>query len=490
MIRKQLRWPVALLCLLTLLTQPALAVAPFARSEPLLYTIRQTYLVHNRGTGSAANITLTLPGFHQEPFSNQEVLAGRWNRAPSGTGRDERGNVTVTFQIPSLQAGEKTEITLETLVRNYGVHFSLESPGVSSPWPHASYLQPEPKAESDHPEIVAKAGELTTGLSGAVEQAKAIFAFVQQSMTYGGPYRNAGALSALRHRSGVCEDYAALFVALCRASGIPARMVFGYAAILPEGTDFEKHAWPEFFLPAHGWVPAEPTITAAEVPWQFFAALPATYRHVPFSLQTMGWQWRWSGGAVDVTHSSAILSGQQMTFFADLAPGHWAYAAVEDLAFRGLVAGYRGLFAPGRAVTRAEFAKLVALARGLPPDYGPSHFSDIKQGDWFHPVVSSAARAGLLAGFPDGTFRPHQPVTREQVAAIMVRLSALDGQVAAGAALTFADTHTVSAWALPAVAIAVESRFFGGDERNRFRPRDNTTRAEAAALLHRYLSRR
>jgi hypothetical protein len=203
----------------------------------------------------------------------------------------------------------------------------------------------------------------------------------------------------------------------------------------------------------------------------------------------MAWQWHWSGGDVTVSHSVTILPGQQIPFFADVTPGYWAHTVIEELARRGLVAGYRGRFAPGRAVTRAEFAKLVALARGLPPVYGPSHFSDVKQGDWFHPVVSSAARAGLLAGFPDGTFRPHQPITREQVAAIMARLSALDGQVAAGAALTFADAHTVSAWALPSVTIAVENRFFGGDERNRFRPRDNATRAEAAAILHRYLFR-
>lgn len=489
MTKIRLRWA-ALLCLLAVLTQPALAAAPFTRSEPLLYTLQQTYLVHNRGTASAANITLTLPGFHPGPFSNQDVLSGRWSRTPSKTGRDERGNVTVTFLLPRLQPGEKTEITLSTVVRNYGVHFDLETPGGSFPRPHPSYLQPEPKVESGHPEIIAKASELTAGLTDTVAHTKAFFAFVQQSMDYGGPYPNAGALSALRHRSGVCEDYAALFVALCRASGIPARMVFGYAAVLPGDTDFEKHAWPEFFLPSHGWVPAEPTITSPEVPWKFFAALPATYRHIPFSLETMGWQWRWSGGEVAVTHSTAILPGQQMPFFADVEPGHWAYAAVEDLALRGLVAGYRGLFAPGRVVTRAEFAKLVSLARGLAPDYGASPFSDIKQGDWFHPVVSSAARAGLLAGFPDGTFRPHQPVTREQVAAIMARLLTLDGQVAGGSALTFADAHTVSPWALPAVTVTVENSFFGGDERNRFRPRDNTTRAEAAALLHRYLTRR
>lgn len=487
---KRICLSVALLCLLAVLTQPALAAAPYTRGDALLFTLRQTYQVQNRGTAPAAGITLTLPAFHQESFSNQDILSSRWLRPPSGTSRDERGNVTATFQIPRLRPGETAEITLLTLVRNFGVHFNLETASGTFPLPHASYLQPEPKVESSHPEIAAKAAELTAGISGTVEQVKAIFAFVQQSMTYGGPYRNVGALSALRRRSGVCEDYAALFVALCRASGIPARMVFGYAAVLPEGTDFEKHAWPEFFLPSHGWVPAEPTITAAEVPWQFFAALPALYRHLPFSLQPMGWQWSWSGGEVAVSHSVTILPGQQIPFFADVTPGHWAHSAIEELALRGLIAGYQGRFAPGRALTRAEFAKLLTAARGLAPVTSASRFTDVRPDSWFHPVISAAAGAGLLSGFPDGTFRPQEPVTREQAAAILARVLSLDGQTATGNPLTFTDAHTVSAWAFPAVAFTVENRLFGGDGQNRFRPRDSITRAEAAALIQRYLALR
>ncbi|MBT9173875.1 MAG: Endo-1,4-beta-xylanase A [Syntrophomonadaceae bacterium] len=489
--KKKLRLVTALVCLLAAaVMQPVLAAAPYARSEDRLYTLRQSYLVHNRGARSAVNITLTLPAVHREQFSNQEVLLSRWSRTPAKTSRDERGNITAEFLIPRLQAGEKIIITLETLVRNYGVHFDLETTAKVFPRPHSSYLRPEAKVESDHPEITAKAAELTAGLADPVAQARAFFAFVQQSLVYGGPYRNVGALSALRRRSGVCEDYAALFVALCRASGIPARMVFGYGAVLPGDTDFEKHAWAEFFVSSHGWVPVEPTITSPEVPWQFFAALPASYRHLPFSLQPMAWQWRWSGGDVAVSYSSVILQGQQMPLFADVRAGHWAHAVIEELAWRGLVAGYQGYFAPQRPVTRAEFAKLVTLARGLAPEDTASLFSDVRQADWFHPVVTAAARAGLLVGFPDGTFRPREPVTREQAAAILARVLALDGRTAAGAFLTFIDTHAISAWALPAVGIAVNNRFFAGDERNRFRPRDNTTRAEAAALIMRYLTRR
>ena len=79
--------------------------------------------------------------------------------------------------------------------------------------------------------------------------------------------RNSGALSALYNGSGVCEDYAALFVALCRAEGIPARLVNGYTDPRGRGdvwnvaygetfplTGF-RHSWAEFYLEGLGWLP-------------------------------------------------------------------------------------------------------------------------------------------------------------------------------------------------------------------------------------------
>ncbi|MBS3948173.1 MAG: S-layer homology domain-containing protein [Dethiobacter sp.] len=492
--KRTVRFYSTLLALLLALSLPAQAAAPYTRTEPIVYTVRHSYRVENRGPVPVTNIVLTLPAFHPEPFSNQELLTSRWNIPPSRTSRDRRGNLTAEFTLPRLEVGASAEIVLEALVRNFGVAFHLEREGENFSQPDHSYLQPEPKVESTHPEIISKVSQITKGLPGAVEQARAIFAFVHQHMTYdtSPEYSNQGALEALRSGRGVCEDYAGLFVALCRASGIPARLVYGYAAA-QAGQSFEAHAWAEFFLSSHGWIPVEPTVHSAEVPWQYFAALPPEYRHLVFSLQPKEWRWTWFGGrgSIDALFTSTVLAGRFMALFGDVPSGHWAYAVIENLASRGLVAGYRGNFAPSRAVTRAEFAKLVALARGLAPDYGVSTFSDVQQGDWFHAVVTAASRAGLLSGFPDGTFRPHKPVTREQAAAILARALAADSQTPArgvGGSLPFADNEAIAPWALPAVIFTVEKQLFGGDPQNLFRPQDHTTRAEAAALIHRYLS--
>ena len=95
---------------------------------------------------------------------------------------------------------------------------------------------------------------------------KAIFEYVNYNMTYdiSPQYRNKGALSALQNKRGVCEDYVTLFVALCRASGIPARGVTGFLSEgLREGNTIDAntiyHTWPEVYLQGYGWVPLEVT---------------------------------------------------------------------------------------------------------------------------------------------------------------------------------------------------------------------------------------
>jgi len=179
------------------------AAAPYTRTKPLIYTMEYRYSVVNRSTEEARDIRVTIPGAHAESFSNQEIISTKINRELVNMWQDARGNLTLEVAIAKLAPGAKTEIVLQYLVRNYAVYFDLSVPGGSFPAPHSSYLKPEEKIESDHPEIVAKAKEITQGKYGTVERARAIFAFVQQYMTYSSSFANKGALSALRNGTGV-----------------------------------------------------------------------------------------------------------------------------------------------------------------------------------------------------------------------------------------------------------------------------------------------
>ncbi|MDB4894160.1 MAG: hypothetical protein JWN15_422 [Firmicutes bacterium] len=136
--------------------------------------------------------------------------------------------------------------------------------------------------------------------------------------------------------------------------------------------------------------------------------------------------------APDRTVMAAAVCGSR---FPDVAAGHSACDAVEALSRQQILSGYPdGSFRPGTAVTRAELAKMLTLVRGLKPEPTSSlPFSDTA-GHWAASsgYLQAAVTAGMINGFPDGTFRPNQPVTRAEAAKMVAAAAGL--QPGAGAA--------------------------------------------------------
>jgi len=179
--------------------------------------------------------------------------------------------------------------------------------------------------------------------------------------------------------------------------------------------------------------------------------------------------------------------------FADVA-GHWAQSDIELLASKLLISGKGGAsFAPNDAITRAEFAALIVRALGLAPDKAGADFADVAQKDWHAGVVGAAAKAGLVNGFADGTFRPNEQITREQMAVLIARAMAFAGKQADVSArqeallAKFSDRGDISAWARNAVAETVEAGIVQGLKNGSFAAKAVATRAEAAVMLKRLL---
>lgn len=196
---KQLRYLAIVVFLFLITAATAVATTPYTRSDPQLYTIQIRYQVENRSSQPSTNITLTLPAIYPDSFSNQHVLASRWNRLPSQIVRDVQGNATATVIIPRLEAGARTEVVQEYLVSNFGIAFNLGVPAGPFPAPHPSYLQPEEKIESNHAEITGKASTVTAGKNTAEEKAQAIFCD-PCGPVYPTLYRYPGPLGAKIHR--------------------------------------------------------------------------------------------------------------------------------------------------------------------------------------------------------------------------------------------------------------------------------------------------
>jgi hypothetical protein len=118
------------------------------------------------------------------------------------------------------------------------------------------YTRSEKLIEADAKEIVTLAAELKAQTKGPYELAKAAYDYVVDHTVYVSPSPSNGALGCLIKGQADCGSYAALFVALCRAGGVPARPVAGCWAL----GDNQWHCWAEFLLPGVGWIPTDPSV--------------------------------------------------------------------------------------------------------------------------------------------------------------------------------------------------------------------------------------
>lgn len=167
--------------------------------------------------------------------------------------------------------------------------------------------------------------------------------------------------------------------------------------------------------------------------------------------------------------------------FYDTA-GHWAEASIQQAVKDGIVKGYPdGSFKPNQTVTRAEFA--VMLMNALKPqDEGVAlTFTDATEiGDWAHQAITQAVQAGIIKGFADGNFRPDANITRSEMAVMIARALHL---TSAEGLTGFADDSSIPAWAKNAIAAMKKQGMMQGKGSNKFFPAAPATRAEAVTVL-------
>jgi hypothetical protein len=177
---------------------------------------------------------------------------------------------------------------------------------------------------------------------------------------------------------------------------------------------------------------------------------------------------------------------QPVAAFKDIT-GHWAEKDIEKLAAMRAVAGYPdGTFKPDNNITRAEFAVLLAKALGWPAKPGGLGFADAAEiPDWARGYISAAMDKGVISGFEDNTFKPNRPITRSEITVIVVRALGLAPEAGA---LNFSDASEIPDWAEGYIAAAVNQGIIVGKPGNIFAPDDNATRAEAASLVLRLMN--
>ncbi len=176
---------------------------------------------------------------------------------------------------------------------------------------------------------------------------------------------------------------------------------------------------------------------------------------------------------------------------ADVKPSAWYFEAMDSAAEKGWLSGMGGhRFEPGSSLTRGMIVTLLHRMSGeADPEERTNQFADVKDGQYYASAVEWAFQKGIAGGVSETSFQPNRPVTRQELAQLMVQYHLLQtgGQELTDegdAAKRYADWEQVSDWAQSAVDTAARLRLMQGDNKGRFNPRAAATRAEGAALLY------
>ena len=123
-----------------------------------------------------------------------------------------------------------------------------------------------------------------------------------------------------------------------------------------------------------------------------------------------------------------------------------------------------------------------ARAAGCPAPKGVAEFTDCADGAWYASAVAWASERSLIEGYPDGSFRPSETLTREQLWVLAARAAGLSGE-SGDFALRYADDDRVSSWARGAIAALRGAGVLSRNDVELFRPQAGATRGEAAELV-------
>ena len=190
----------------------------------------------------------------------------------------------------------------------------------------------------------------------------------------------------------------------------------------------------------------------------------------------------------------------QPTSAADDIGGHFFETEMRFLNSKGILLGDdQGKYNPDHSITRAEFAAMIVRALELEPvqtaefskasEVSEVIFTDVTNpDDWYYTPINIAYQSGIIKGKGDGTFKPTDPITRQEMAVMAFRAIQSKGIITTAANLTFADNHEIGSAYYDAVQRLVGLQIMQGNDDNTFSPLANSTRAQTAAVIYRMLN--
>ena len=201
---------------------------------------------------------------------------------------------------------------------------------------------------------------------------------------------------------------------------------------------------------------------------------------------------------VSLALSVALLSSLTFGAFSSVSAaqfqdiqGSWARESIEQLNQKNIIGGYPdGNFKPNNSITRAEFSAVLAKALGLNVmPVTASSFSDVPSSYWATPAIQTVKQAGMINGYPDGTFGPMRPITRAEAIAVVVNAAKVpmpDDAQTDQILAAYGDRAQVPQWAKRGVAASIQSGLYASSPMSMYRiaPLQPATRADVSAMLY------
>lgn len=178
--------------------------------------------------------------------------------------------------------------------------------------------------------------------------------------------------------------------------------------------------------------------------------------------------------------------------FSDVSEGDWFYGAVQFAHENGLMMGTSdGKFSPHATTTRGMVVTILYRLFGSPAIAGTKPFADVEAGQYYYDAVIWASNNNLISGYPNGDFGPNEPITREQLAVILMNYAKFKGyDVSWRADLSkFRDAGSVSQWARDALAWANALGLIQGVGGDMLNPGGDAERCQVAAILQRFIEK-
>jgi len=454
--------------------------------------------------------------------------------APDELREDEFGNLYAYYDVTGYNPGRTLKVTVE---RNFKSDIFLKDIAVRSEATvdssNSMYVEEQTRVDSENPKIISKAKQLIEGLSSDYKRALAIFEYVNTQIEYNSSstYANKGSVSALETEKGVCEEFATLFAALCRAVDIPCKVIEGYryervtieeSDVVFDTTkgeyvttepvyDYEiiNHVWNEIYLDDYGWLPVDTCIIYApksdRVAYTDAFCAIQSEEYIATGIYNYDKANRTMLGVKEQSYTEDIFLASTVVkeehSFSDIGIYTWAEDAINTLYDMDVIKGYTDSeYGPAGNVSRIEFIALLSRVLKIlnyQPgnegmiyyfmDYDKNHYSKpeydylMKCLEAERPYDKFATGYYAMSSIFGSTIDVNKPITRGEVVALMDAFLEYESDEVPN----FNDIHNNRF--KQSILKAYSNGLIKGYEDGSFRPNGTITRAEIAVILDRYV---